>query len=41
MNWGGITVAIGLVALGISTAPWGLIALVVLWLALGGKLWKP
>lgn len=29
MNWGGLSVAVGLVALAVATAPWGLLVLVV------------
>ena len=39
-NWAGASIALGLIYVGVVTAPWGLIALVVLWLALSGKLWK-
>jgi hypothetical protein len=41
VNWGGITIAIGIVAVCLAMAPWGLIVLVLLWLAMSGKLWKP
>lgn len=37
MNWAGISVAVGIVALCIATAPWGLLVLLVLWLWFSGK----
>lgn len=41
MNWAGISIAIGIIAICIDSPLIGIPLAIALWLAFSGKLWKP